>query len=299
MNEALISLHKNKSTNYKELNNLTLRGLIRKNSISKNKSNHYINKSTLVQRNGKDSPNLRNLPQLNNKSIYNTEFTSPNMKENALTNSETYKSPVPLKLKLPNKKENLFKIKLPKSTDKRIINFRKNLTKNKIIKPKINTEINNYFNENKKDSAYNLKPVKTEKNQKTIDYDYSAIMKRLDNWDKDHIIKSNNDFFSLYDTLNTYYKQNNLSEEENNLNFADSIVKAKINYNKYKEDKTIESFENKPKIFKDKDKSNEESNTNEQNKGAFLNSLIRNNFYKDTPKNKIDLYNKMMKERLD
>ena len=34
-------------------------------------------------------------------------------------------------------------------------------------------------------------------------------------------------------------------------------------------------------------------------KGAFLNSLIRNNLYKDTPKNKIDLYNKMMKERLD
>ena len=38
---------------------------------------------------------------------------------------------------------------------------------------------------------------------------------------------------------------------------------------------------------------------NEQNKGAFLNSLIRNNLNKGTSKNKINLYNKMMKERLD
>ena len=38
---------------------------------------------------------------------------------------------------------------------------------------------------------------------------------------------------------------------------------------------------------------------NEQNKGAFFNSLIKNNWNKDNPKNKIDLYNKMMKERLN
>ena len=305
MHEAGISLPKNKSTNYKEINNLTFRELQRKKSISQSKSNHYINQTTLVQRKGKDSVYMRNLPQLNNKSIYNPEYTSPNMQENSLTNSETYKSPVPLKLKLSNKKENIFKIKLPKSTDKRMTNFRKNLTKNSIIKPKISTEINNYLNESKKNFVYNLKSVKTEKNQNTIDYDYSAIMKRLDNWDKDHCIKNNNDFFSLYNTLSTYYKKNNLSEEENNLNYADSIVKQKINYNKYKENKTIEDFENKPKINKDKNnnnnknKGNEESNMNEKNKGAFLNSLIRNSLNKDTPKNKIDLYNKMMKERLD
>ena len=234
MHEASISLPKNKSTNYKELNNLTFRELQRKKSISQIKSNHYINQSTLVQTNGKNSTNMRNFPQLN-KSIYNPEFTSPNMQENSITNSEVYKSPAPLKLKLSNKKENIFKIKLPKSTDKRIANFRKNMTKNSIIKPKINTEINNYFNENKKNMVYNLKSIKTEKNKNTIDYDYSAMMKRLDNWDKDHCIKNNKDFFSLYDTLSTYYKKNNLSEEENNLNFADNIVKQKINYNKYKE----------------------------------------------------------------
>ena len=303
MHEANISLPKNKFTKFKELNNLMVGDLHRKNSISQNKSSPYINQSNLVQRNRKDSSYLRNLPQLNNKSIYNPEFTSPNIHENSITNPEAYKTPVPLKFKLSNKKEKLFKIKLPKSTDKRLSNVRKNLTKNNIIKPKMSTEINNYIDENKKNFVYNLKSVKTEKNQNTIDYDYSAIMKRLDNWDKDHCIKNNNDFFSLYNTLSAYYKKNNLSEEENNLNFADSIVKQKINYNKYKENKTIEDFENKPKISKDKNnnniKNNEESNMNDQNKGAFLNSLIRNNLNKDTPKNKIDLYNKMMKERLD
>ena len=303
MHEANISLPKNKFTKFKELNNLMVGDLHRKNSISQNKSSPYINQSNLVQRNRKDSSYLRNLPQLNNKSIYNPEFTSPNIHENSITNPEAYKTPVPLKFKLSNKKEKLFKIKLPKSTDKRLSNVRKNLTKNNIIKPKMSTEINNYIDENKKNFVYNLKSVKTEKNQNTIDYDYSAIMKRLDNWDKDHCIKNNNDFFSLYNTLSAYYKKNNLSEEENNLNFADSIVKQKINYNKYKENKTIEDFENKPKINKDKNnnniKNNEESNMNDQNKGAFLNSLIRNNLNKDTPKNKIDLYNKMMKERLD
>ena len=299
MHEANISLPKNKFTKFKELNNLMVGDLHRKNSISQNKSSPYINQSNLVQRNRKDSSYLRNLPQLNNKSIYNPEFTSPNIHENSITNPEAYKTPVPLKFKLSNKKEKLFKIKLPKSTDKRLSNVRKNLTKNNIIKPKMSTEINNYIDDNKKNFVYNLKSVKTEKNQNTIDYDYSAIMKRLDNWDKDHCIKNNNDFFSLYNTLSAYYKKNNLSEEENNLNFADSIVKQKINYNKYKENKTIEDFENKPKINKDKNNSNEESNMNDQNKGAFLNSLIRNNLYKDTPKNKIDLYNKMMKERLE
>ena len=301
MHEASKSLPKNKSSNYKELNNLAFRELQRKNFISQNKSSSYINQSTFIQRNEKDSAYLRNLPQLNNKSIYNPEYTSPNIQEKSITNSESYKSPIPLKLKCSNKKENMFKIKLPKSTDKKITNFRKNLTKKSIIKTKINTEINNYFCESKKNLIYNLKSIKPEKIQKTIDYDYSSIIKRLDYWDKDHCIKNNNDFFSLYNTLSTYYKKNKLSEEENNLNFAESIVRQKINYNNYKEDKAIEEFENKPKIDKcNKEvKINEESNMNEQNKGAFLNSLIRNNLNKDTPKNKFDLYNKMMKERLD
>jgi len=301
MHEASKSLPKNKSLNYKELNNLAFRELQRKNFISQNKSSSYINQSTLIQRNEKDSAYLRNLPQLNNKSIYNPEYTSPNIQEKSITNSESYKSPIPLKLKCSNKKENMFKIKLPKSTDKKITNFRKNLTKKSIIKTKINTEINNYFCESKKNLIYNLKSIKPEKIQKTIDYDYSSIIKRLDYWDKDHCIKNNNDFFSLYNTLSTYYKKNKLSEEENNLNFAESIVRQKINYNNYKEDKAIEEFENKPKIDNGNKevKINEESNMNEQNKGAFLNSLIRNNLNKDTPKNKIDLYNKMMKERLD
>ena len=300
MHEASISLPKNKTRSYIELKNIAFRELQRKNSISQNKSSTYINQSTLDQRNGNISDYLRNLPNLNNKSIYNPDNTSPNIQKNSIINSETYKSPVPLKLKLFNKKVNMFKIKLPKSTEKRVTNFRKNLTKYNIIKPKINSRINNYFNESKKNEVNNLQS-KTEKIQKTIDNDYSYLMKKLDNWDKDHCIKNNKDFFSLYDTLSTYYKKNNLYEEENNLNFADNIVRQKINYNKYKENKTNKDFENEPKNdnANKKIKSNEESNMNEQNKGAFLNSLIRNNLNKDTPKNKIDLNNKMMKERLD
>ena len=300
MHEASISLPKNKTRSYIELKNIAFRELQRKNSISQNKSSTYINQSTLDQRNGNISDYLRNLPNLNNKSIYNPDNTSPNIQKNSIINSETYKSPVPLKLKLFNKKVNMFKIKLPKSTEKRVTNFRKNLTKYNIIKPKINSRINNYFNESKKNEVNNLQS-KTEKIQKTIDNDYSYLMKKLDNWDKDHCIKNNKDFFSLYDTLSSYYKKNNLYEEENNLNFADNIVRQKINYNKYKENKTNKDFENEPKNdnANKKIKSNEESNMNEQNKGAFLNSLIRNNLNKDTPKNKIDLNNKMMKERLD
>ena len=123
----------------------------------------------------------------------------------------------------------------------------------------------------------------------------------MDNWDKDHCIKNNNDFLSLYDTLSNYYKRNNLYEEENNLKFVDNMIKQKINYNKYKENKEYEVFQNKPKnkISKTKLKKNEVSDMNEQNKGAFLNSLIKNNLNKENPKNKIDLYNKMMKERLN
>ena len=300
MHEASISLPKNKTRSYIELKNIAFRELQRKNSISQNKSSTYINQSTLDQRNGNISDYLRNLPNLNNKSIYNPDNTSPNIQKNSIINSETYKSPVPLKLKLFNKKVNMLKIKLPKSTEKRVTNFRKNLTKYNIIKPKINSRINNYFNESKKNEVNNLQS-KTEKIQKTIDNDYSYLMKKLDNWDKDHCIKNNKDFFSLYDTLSTYYKKNNLYEEENNLNFADNIVRQKINYNKYKENKTNKDFENEPKNdnANKKIKSNEESNMNEQNKGAFLNSLIRNKLNKDTPKNKIDLNNKMMKERLD
>ena len=300
MHEASISLPKNKTRSYIELKNIAFRELQRKNSISQNKSSTYINQSTLDQRNGNISDYLRNLPNLNNKSIYNPDHTSPNIQKDSIINSETYKSPVPLKLKLFNKKVNMFKIKLPKSTEKRVTKNRKNLTKYNIIKPKINSRINNYFNESKKNEVNNLQS-KTEKIQKTIDNDYSYLMKKLDNWDKDHCIKNNKDFFSLYDTLSSYYKKNNLYEEENNLNFADNIVRQKINYNKYKENKTNKDFENEPKNdnANKKIKNNEESNMNEQNKGAFLNSLIRNNLYKDTPKNKIDLNNKMMKERLD
>ena len=247
---------------------------------------------------------MSNLPHLNSKKITEYIFSTPTSNKISKQSISEYKSPFPLKLKLKNKIDKIYKIKVPNSMDKNYINFSGNWKKQSMSKFKINTESDKFFKNNidKEESINNLKTLnKTGVIKKTIDYDYSLLIKKLDNWDKDHCIKNNNDFLSLYDTLSNYYKRNNLYEEENNLKFVDNMIKQKINYNKYKENKEYEALQNKPKnkISKTKIKKNEVSDMNEQNKGAFLNSLMKKNLNKENPKNKIDLYNKMMKERLN
>ena len=305
MQKINISLPKNKAAKNTEVNDSTsIEYDQRKNSISLSKTNNYINQTTLDQSNIKDSLHMSNLPHLNNKKMAEYIFSTPTSNRISKQVISEYKSPFPLKLKLKNKIDKIYKIKVPNSMDKNYINFTGNWKKQSMNKFKINTESDKFFKKNidKEDAINNLKTFnKTGVIKKTIDYDYSLIIKKLDNWDKDHCIKNNNDFLSLYDTLSNYYKKNNLYEEENNLKFVDNMIKQKINYNKYKENKEYEVFQNKPKnkISKTKLKKNEVSDMNEQNKGAFLNSLIKNNLNKENPKNKIDLYNKMMKERLN
>ena len=302
MKKISLSLPKNKATKNIEANDSTFREHQRKNSISKSKLNNYISQTTLDQSNIKDSLQKSCLPQLNNKKISEHVFFTPT--SHKISTISEYRSSFPLKLKLKNNNEKIYKIRVPNSMDKNYINFKENWKKQSVNKLKINTDANNLFKNNidKGDTINNKKIFnRTGIIKKTIDYDYSLILKKLDNWDKDHCIKNNNDFLSLYDTLSNYYKRNNLYEEQNNLNFVDNMIKQKINYNKYKENKDYEVFHNKPKNKNSQNlsKNNEVADMNDQNKGTFLNSLIKNNLNKDNPKNKIDLYNKMMKERLN
>ena len=303
MQKISILLPKNNTTKNKETNESTFREHQRKNSITQNKSNNHINLTTLDPSNIKDSFYMSNLPHLNSKIMSKNIFSTPTSHKISKQIISEHKSPLPLKLKLKNNIEKIYKIKVPNSMDKNYINFTEILKKQN-NKLKINTEVNNFFKNNieKEDTINNLKSFnKTGVIKKTIDYDYSLIIKQLDNWDKDHCIKNKNDFLSLYDTLSNYYKRNNLSEEENNLNFVDNMIKQKINYSKYRENKEYVVFQNKPKLINSKNmsKDNEVSDKNDQSKGDFLNSLIKNNLNKDNPKNKIDFFNKMMKERLN
>ena len=305
MRKISISLPKNKSIKNAEANDSISREYHpRKNSITQSKLNNYISRTTLDQSYIKDSLQMSNLPHLNNKKMPEYVFFTPNSNKISKQTISEYKSPFPLKLKLKNNIDKKYKLKVPNSMDKNYINFSENWKKQSLNRLQINTETDKFFKNktDKEDTKNNLKTFN--KNgiiQKTIDYDYSLLIKKLDNWDKDHCIKKNNDFLTLYDTLSNYYKKNNLYEEENNLKFVDNMIKQKINYNKYKENKEYGVFQNKPKnkISRSIIKNNEASDMKDQNKGTFLNSLIKNNLNKDNPKNKIDLYNKMMKERLN
>ena len=62
--------------------------------------------------------------------------------------------------------------------------------------------------------------------------DYSLIIKKLDRWDKDNCFVKQYDKISLYHILNNYYKKKGLSEDLQNLNTMDSLLKSKINYDK-------------------------------------------------------------------
>ena len=140
---------------------------------------------------------------------------------------------------------------------------------------------------------------KKELMQNSIDYDYSLIIKKLDNWDKDHCVKNKMDLFSLHETLDNYYKKKKLFEEKSNLDAIDNMLREKVNYYRYKENKTYGIFGTKSKKNNIKIKKEESGEITENNKRNIFNSFIINNLNKDYSKNKIDFYNKMMKERLN
>ena len=267
-------------------------------SSSQNKSNNFLDKSSFNESSLKGPIQINYLPQLNKQNLYEPMKTTPNIKNSSFqTFTESFKSTSPLRLriKLPNRKENIFRITARKKNNKNFINFRQSLRKSNISEPKANTEMNNYFKDNK---IYNISKsisnIKTNKN--TSDYEYNLMIRKLDNWDKAHCFKNKDDLFSLYNTLSEYYKKNNLVEDLNNLNYMDSMLREKINYYRYKENKTYDVWGN---IQSNNNNKSENIEIDEKNKGAILSSLIINNFNKDNDKNTIDFYNKMMKERMD
>ena len=296
MNERNISLPKSNLINF---NNTSSKENKTKNYFSHNKSTNYLNKSTLTETNKKDSIQMNYLPQLNNKNIYETVQTNSNNNNSLKTFSEKFKPSNTSRLnnRFSNKTDIALKIKV-QNNNKNYINFRQRLRKSLINKPKkVSTEFDNYFNENKKSeytsSLKSYDKIKFNKNE--IDNDYTLMIKKLDNWDKAHCFKNKDDLFSLYNTLSEYYKKNNLVEDMNNLNYMDNLLKEKINYYRYKENKTFDIWGSKQNnnIIKSND-----LDIIEQSKGSMLNSSIINNIKRDYNKNKIDLNNKILREKI-
>ena len=125
MQKINISLPKNKAAKNTEVNDSTsIEYHQRKNSISLSKTNNYINQTTLDQSNIKDSLHMSNLPHLNNKKMAEYIFSTPTSNRISKQVISEYKSPFPLKLKLKNKIDKIYKIKVPNSMDKNYINFK-------------------------------------------------------------------------------------------------------------------------------------------------------------------------------
>ena len=108
---------------------------------------------------------------------------------------------------MTNKTENNTKVKFADSVLKNKNFFRANLKKK--TTRKMYSSDNKHFHildDIKILNNYNKKELM----QNSIDYDYSLIIKKLDNWDKDHCVKNKMDLFSLHETLDNYYKKKKL-----------------------------------------------------------------------------------------
>ena len=268
------------------------------NTISIDKNNSLFeensrNKSFLNENDKKESFIKNYLPKLSRKTFNNTKeplFTSPNIPKTSKKNLfSSY-------LSLTNKTENNTKVKFADSVLKNKNFFRANLKKK--TTRKMYSSDNKHFHildDIKILNNYNKKELM----QNSIDYDYSLIIKKLDNWDKDHCVKNKMDLFSLHETLDNYYKKKKLFEEKSNLDAIDNMLREKVNYYRYKENKTYGIFGTKSKKNNIKIKKEESGEITENNKRNIFNSFIINNLNKDYSKNKIDFYNKMMKERLN
>ena len=260
-------------------------------SNSQIRANNFINNSTLNENIKKVALHKSYFRQNCIKSNY--ELTSPNIHQNPKKNL--------FSSFLASSKKDMLKIKVGDSINNNInyINFKANLRSN------LNKTINNY-NENKKHNISDDMKILKNYNKREIvqpsskDYDYSLIIKKLDNWDKDHCVKNKMDLYSLHKTLNNYYKNNNLVEEQHNLATMESMMQEKINYYRYKENKTYGILGKGNKSRKNSIKiKNDESADNEDHKRNIFNSFIINNLNKSYAKNKIDFNNKLAKERLN
>ena len=160
-------------------------------------------------------------------------------------------------------------------------------------------------------SNINIKNKKTKKGYKDEEYkDYSAMIKHLEKWDKEHckINKNKGDTSLLYNNLIMYYKNNNLVNEEKNLNLIDNMLKTKngfqqflyngyLNQNNLLKDLIMRNPTiKKNKINKEDEKINENKNNNNNNKDDVFIKLL--NIKKEEKKNRDFYPNKILKERL-
>ena len=248
--------------------------------------NRFINQSITNEGFRKDKSFLPNVKKYN---INEPVLTSPNFRRIAR------KKMTKTSVSSLNKKNFFYKIKCDDSKNKNLnyLGFRQTLRKKTIKKQnKIDTLDINETNEfNIVENLKNKRKIIKKANDNSAEYDYSLIIKKLDNWDKDHCVKSKKDLFTLHKTLNNYYKNNNLVKEQNDFNNMNNMLQEKLNYYRYKENKTQEILGKSSKsIFKLEE---------ENNKKEALNSLIMNNLNKSYNENKIDLFNRMFKERLN
>ena len=279
-----------KSSSVKKTDSLKFKELIpsKKNIIPQTKSNKHINLTLSNETSKKDFLHRSNLPKLNGINSSEPVITSPNLRQNSKKNLlSTY-------LSLSTKKDNIIKLKLSESVNHPY--FRQKSEK---------ANKNNNLNENNKHNLLDdIKIINNlAKNEmiypNSLEYDYSLMIKKLDNWDKDHCYKNKMDLFSLHKTLNNYYKNNNLVEEKNNLDTMDKLLQEKVNYYRYKENKIYGILGKKQKKNSINIKKEEESDDiNEKNKRNIFNSQVITNLNKSYAKNKIDFNNKLMKERL-
>ena len=149
--------------------------------------------------------------------------------------------------------------------------------------------------------------------------DFSNVIKHLEKWDKEHcnINKDKGNFSSLYNNLITYYRDNNLIDEEKNIHLIDNMLKVKptfrqflynnyINQNKLLKElimrsptKIIGSNEIKNKD-NNKHKSNDLNNKNIINNKNKIEDIFTNLLNKkNEDKKNNDFYpHKIMKEKL-
>ena len=279
-----------KSSSVKKTDSLKFKELIpsKKNIIPQTKSNKHINLILSNETSKKDFLHRSNLPKLNGINSSEPVITSPNLRQNSKKNLlSTY-------LSSSTKKVNIIKLKLSESVNHPY--FRQKSEK---------SNKNNNLNEsNKHNLLDDIKIINNlAKNEmiypNSLEYDYSLMIKKLDNWDKDHCYKNKMDLFSLHKTLNNYYKNNNLVEEKNNLDTMDKLLQEKVNYYRYKENKIYGILGKKQKKNSINIKKEEESDDiNEKNKRNIFNSQVITNLNKSYAKNKIDFNNKLMRERL-
>ncbi len=84
----------------------------------------------------------------------------------------------------------------------------------------------------------------------TIEKEHNILMKKLENWDKEHISMAKENPESIYNRLSNLYKEVNLKKEKRKLEQLNSLLKSKSNLNKIMErgrntNKIMQEFFNK------------------------------------------------------